>query len=141
MEKAKKIGFRILYADGSVSEIWDPDKQPKMFELKEGFFVSLADAPKSKNWHESTRDSVNEKYGTYSCRMPTGNEWRELYKKKPFIDDIRQQLGFLPLSTNGYYWASTTKNNYLAEVCYLATGWVGCDGKMGYGRILYVANP
>ena len=37
MEKNEKLEFRLLYADGSVSNIWDPDKQAKMFELKETF--------------------------------------------------------------------------------------------------------
>ena len=140
MEKGEKLGFRLLYADGSVSDIWDSDKQAKMFELKKGFFVSLTDSPHKTNWHNGIKLCLTEKYGSVQCRMPTGNELHELYEKRQLINDIRQKFGCPPLTANGYYWASSVKDPCRAEVLYLKTGWIGSDGKMGYGSILFVAN-
>ena len=140
MEKNEKLEFRLLYADGSVSNIWDPDKQAKMFELKENLFVSLTDAPNKTNWHNAMKLSLTEKYGSIHCRIPTSDELREIYQKEQLINDIRQKFDCPPLTANGYYWSSSTPKSWLAEVLYLKTGWIGRDGKMGYGSVLFVAD-
>jgi len=140
MEKNEKLEFRLLYADGSVSNIWDPDKQAKMFELKENLFVSLTDAPNKTNWHNAMKLSLTEKYGSIHCRIPTSDELREIYQKEQLINDIRQKFDCPPLTANGYYWSSSTPKSWLAEVLYLKTGWIGRDVKMGYGNFLFVAD-
>ena len=140
MEKNEKLEFRLLYADGSVSNIWDPDKQAKMFELKENLFVSLTDAPNKTNWLNYMKLSLTEKYGSIHCRIPTSDELREIYQKEQLINDIRQKFDCPPLTANGYYWSSSTPKSWLAEVLYLKTGWIGRDGKMGYGNFLFVAD-
>lgn len=140
MEKNEKLEFRLLYADGSVSDIWDPDKQAKMFELKKNLFVSLTDAPNKTNWHNAMKLGQTEKYGSTHCRIPTSDELREIHQKEQQINDIRQKFDCPPLTANGYYWSSATPKPWLAEVLYLKTGWIGRDGKMGYGSVLFVAD-
>ena len=140
MEKKEKLEFRLLYADGSVSNIWDPDKQAKMFELKENLFVSLTDAPNKTNWHNAMKLSLTEKYVSIHCSIPNSDELREIYQKELLINDMRQKFDCPPLTANGYYWSSSTPKSWLAEVLYLKTGWIGRDGKMGYGNFLFVAD-
>ncbi len=111
-----------------------------MFELKENLFVSLTDAPNKTNWHNAMKLSLTEKYGSIHCRIPTSDELREIYQKEQLINDIRQKFDCPPLTANGYYWSSSTPKSWLAEVLYLKTGWIGRDGKMGYGNFLFVAD-